>query len=121
MHDVTNYHALVREVAGARCRPEADVPIAQEDRPARNLSQFHERGDQAVDVPRTARHIEDGILLGARRAIAERLVEGGHARKGQTRVGIAEHESTRRLEKIGDARLDDRVIEIADHTELRAP
>src|SRR5436190_661902 len=70
-----------------------------------------------MDVPRAARDVEDRVAALAVTAPLERLIECGDTGKGEPRARVAEHHGAHRLEEARDARLDHRVVEIADDAE----
>src|SRR5262249_42530521 len=73
-----------------------------------------------VDVPWAARDIEDRVALPTVAAAFERAIERRDAGEWKPRARVAEHDRAHGLEKVRDARLDDRVIEIADDAERSA-
>src|SRR5919106_14898 len=93
--------------------------VAQEDRPAGNLVELEEREQEIVEVPRALGDVKERVGAGAARPELERAIEGAHSRKRGARAGILEENDADHPQPVGDRRMNDGVVDVADHREFR--
>src|SRR5690348_17860602 len=95
------------------------VPVAQQHRTRGNPLRFEKTVDDIIEIPRTARDVEDWVRLSASCAALERAVERRHAGEWQSGQRILEQYHACRAEEARDLRLEHGVVHVAHHAEGR--
>src|SRR5918998_659674 len=95
------------------------APVFQEQRARGQAVDVQKVLEQVVDVPGAARDVEDRVLQAFLGTPSQGLVEGRYTGKRQPRVGVVAHDDPGHLHHVRGAGVDDRVVEVANHGELR--
>src|SRR5918999_1081510 len=94
-----------------------ESPVTEEKRTLGNLPHREELGEYVVQVPRATGHIEHRILLVAICTSLERTIECSDAGKRQSCSCVRQEYGAEERSRVGRARLNHRVIEVADDAE----
>jgi len=89
--------------------------VPEQEGTVRQLLQVEEFAEDGVKIPGALRHIEEWIHAGVQRA-----VERPDALEGLARMRIGKRHGKEHARLADDICLDDGVVDIADHAELRA-
>ncbi len=111
LEDLFDHAVLVPAVPAEQVH----APVAQEQRAQRNAAVVEELPQQVEEVPGAAGHVEDRV---AGLAVAgQGAVQGAHAGERQAGAGVAGQDGAEHARHAGHVRLDDRVVQVADHAE----
>jgi hypothetical protein len=116
LEDLADSERLVLQLLPAG---EAEVPVAEEERPCGQLLRGEEVGDDLVQIPWALGDIEDRVML-VPAAVAERALERSDPGERKAGARVLQQHEPGGAHQPGDLRLEHGVVHVADHAEARA-